>query len=180
VTGLVVPSGVATSAATVLALNGQFDFAPILLAASAGGFVGDSVGFWIGRVARGRVLAGKGSWTMAIARRRESASGVLDRHPVYSVTVARLIVFVRTLMPMAAGMSDLTYRRYLPFEVMGLLGWVVIYVSIGVLAGESWEVVTRLVGVWGAPVFAAAGVVLWLILRREGRDGAPAPASEAP
>ena len=49
VTGLVVPSGVATSVATVLALEGHLTLVPVLLAAGAGGAVGDSLGFWVAR-----------------------------------------------------------------------------------------------------------------------------------
>ena len=60
ITGLVFPSGLATSVATVLALEGRLELAPVVLAAGAGGFLGDSVGFWIGSLAGHRVEAGSG------------------------------------------------------------------------------------------------------------------------
>ena len=99
-------------------------------------------------------------------------SALFARHPVYSVTGARLISFVRTLMPIAAGMSGLEYRRYLPFELVGLVAWVALYAAIGVLAQESWEAVTRVVGVGGAVAFTVVGAILWAAMRR-------APATKA-
>jgi len=169
VTGLVVPSGVATSVGTVLALQGSLELAPLIGAALAGGAVGDLVGFWIGRVGGARVLDGNGRLSLFAARRHAAVSRLFGRHPFYSVTLARLVSFVRTLMPMAAGMSGLAFPRYLSYELLGLVGWAAIYVGIGALAGESWELVTQLVGAGGAAIFAVAGALLWWTLRRRAR-----------
>jgi len=178
VTGLVVPSGVATSAATVLALEGEVGLAPFVVAAVAGGAVGDTVGFFIGRAWGGRILEGGGYWAR-LARRHRDTMDLLGRHPFYSVTVARLVSFVRTLMPMAAGMSGLAYRRYLPFEVMGVLGWGALYVAIGLAARESWVLATRLVGWGGTVIFlAVAAAVLHLVRRRGRSERAAAPTLE--
>lgn len=166
VTGLVVPSGVATSVGTVLALEGRLELPPVIAAALAGGALGDALGFWIGRLAGPRILRGPSRFSRAVARRHAAVEHVFGRHPVYSVTVARLVSFVRTLMPMAAGMSGLSFARYLPYELVGLVGWATIYVTIGAVAGESWRAVTELVGVGGSVAFLAAGLVLWRLLRR--------------
>lgn len=167
VTGLVVPSGLATSAATIMALEGSLTLAPVVTAALAGGFVGDSVGFWIGRAWGEHLLHEESRWSRVLGERRGRLDEVFARHPVYSVTVARLVSFVRTVMPMAAGMSDLSYRRYLRYEVIGLVGWGAIYVAIGFTGLEGWEAMTRVVGVGGAAVFVAVALAgLWLVKRR--------------
>lgn len=171
VTGLVVPSGLATSVATVLALEGTLSLPAVAVAAGAGGAVGDSLGYWIGRRVGPRLFAGQGRLVRVAGRRHADLAGFFGRHPIYSVTVARLVSFVRTLMPVAAGMSGISYRRYLPYEVVGLVGWVALYVAIGVLAGESWRVATRIVGVGGATVFVAVGLGLWLVVRRREAAG---------
>ena len=72
-------------------------------------------------------------------------------------------------MPMAAGMSELSYRRYLPYELVGIAGWTTMYVTIGAVARESWEVATQLVGAGSLAVFVVVGVVLWVVLRRRER-----------
>ncbi len=166
VTGLVVPSGLATSAATVLALEGRLELVPVVVAALCGGALGDTLGFWIGRRWGGRVLAEDSRWSRRLGQGQRTLDEIFGRHPAYSVTGARLISFVRTLMPMAAGMSGLRYRRFLPYELVGLLGWGAIYVLIGVFAQGSWQVATRVVGVGGTLLFLAVGLVTWALWRR--------------
>jgi len=168
VTGLAVPSGVMTSAATVLALEGRLELPAVVAAAAAGGFLGDSLGFWIGRAWGRHVMLGGGRWARILGARQGKVDELFGRHPFYSVTFARLISFVRTVMPISAGMSGLSYRRYLLYEVPGLGMWVAIYVSIGILANESWGLATQLLGVGGTLAFAAATVVVWTALRRSG------------
>ncbi|NJD18452.1 MAG: hypothetical protein FIA95_04115 [Gemmatimonadetes bacterium] len=103
-------------------------------------------------------------------RRHQNDLGrFFGRHPAYSVGAARLVSFVRTVMPMAAGMTGIPYPRYLAYELLGLAGCVALYVTIGVLAEESWELATQLVGLGGAVAFAAAGTVLWIAFRKRHR-----------
>jgi len=176
VTGLVVPSGLATSAATIIALEGGVSFPAVLTAAVCGGFVGDSVGYWIGRRFGERVLSEGGRWDGLLGDRLKEAEAFFGRHPVYSVTVARLVSFVRTVMPMAAGMSGISYRRYLPYEVVGLPGWAAIYVAIGFAGREGWQLASRIFGVGGAVVFVIVSVVALLVVRRRARVAAAAAA----
>ncbi|MEX2466898.1 MAG: VTT domain-containing protein [Gemmatimonadota bacterium] len=166
ITGLVVPSGMATSFATALALEEGLALGPMLVAAAAGGAVGDTAGYWIGRKWGGRILEGESRLARITRVRHARLADFFGRHPVYSVSVGRLISFARTLMPMAAGMSGLRYRTFLFYELFGLVGWVALYAGIGMLAGESWEAVARWVGVGGAALFALAGAVLWIVWRR--------------
>ena len=171
ITGLVVPSGMATSFATALALEGGLGLTPIVVAAGAGGAFGDTLGFWIGRRWGTHLLEGESRIARMTRVRHARLSDFFGRHPVYSVSVGRLISFARTVMPMAAGMSQLSYRTFLAFELVGLMGWLALYVGIGWLAGESWEAAARWVGVGGAAAFAVAGVVLWIVWRaRRGRS----------
>jgi membrane protein DedA with SNARE-associated domain len=178
ITGLVFPSGLATSVATVLALEGGLELMPVVLAAAVGGFLGDSVGFWIGALAEPRLEAGTGRFARRFRLHHDRLSGFFGRHPVFSVTMGRLVSFVRTLMPMAAGMSALSYPRFLLFEIPGLAGYVAIYVAIGFAAGESWELAVQSFGLGGASLFAAVGVGLWIAAKRRGVGG-PAEEGEA-
>jgi|AP95_1055475.scaffolds.fasta_scaffold02555_7 membrane protein DedA with SNARE-associated domain len=166
ITGLAVPSGVATSLATTLALTGQMDLPAVLVAAFAGGLTGDCIGFWIGHWWGDRLLKGEGRVSRAVAAKHHALGDVFDRHPIYSVTLGRLISFVRTVMPMAAGMSGLKFRTFLVYELFGLTGWVALYVSLAVLAEEGWELATGFAGAGGAVAFVAVVIVALIALRK--------------
>ena len=145
VTGIVVPSGMATAFATVLVLNGRLEFAPVAFAAVGGGFAGDVTGYWIGRRGGERLREGRGMAARALARHDGSSGRFLSGHPVFSVTVARLVAFVRTVMPVASGVARIPFGIYLAYEIPGLLAWAALYMGIGVLAGESWELASSIV-----------------------------------
>ncbi len=189
VTGLVVPAGPVIILATVLSLEGQLPLTGVLLAAAVGGAIGDTGGFVIGRKGGRRILEGDGAFARMARKPERKASALFGRHPLFSVTVARLISFVRTIMPLAAGMSPLRYRRFVAYDLMGVALWAVAYVSIGIFAQEGWERVSRALGVGGALTFIAGAVVLWWVAGRRVRrrrriavppgPGAGAPAQAA-
>jgi membrane protein DedA with SNARE-associated domain len=170
VTGVVVPSGMATAFATVLVLNGSLEFTPVAVAALGGGFAGDVTGYWIGRLGGERLREGRGVAARALARHDASSGRFLSGHPVFSVTVARLVAFVRTVMPVASGVARIPFPTYLLYEIPGLLAWAALYMGIGVLAGESWERASSIVGGGWALIFVVAGLVLWSRGRRRKAD----------
>jgi len=173
VTGLVVPSGMATTFATALAVEGDVELGPIVAAAAAGGALGDTAGYWVGKIWGVRILTGRSRLARVARVRHSRLNDFFGRHPVYSVTVGRMIAFARTLMPMAAGMSGISYRAFIFYQFFGLMGWLGLYVGIGLVAGESWEAVARWVGAGGAAVFVVAGLFMWIFWRT--RRGLVAP-----
>lgn len=179
VTGVVVPSGVATAFATALAAQGQMEYAQVALAAAGGGFAGDVTGYWIGRRGGEALRGGDGMVARALARHDATTGRFLSGHPVFSVTVARLVAFVRTVMPVASGAARIPFPVYLFYEIPGLLIWAALYMAIGLLAGESWERASALVGGGWAAIFAVAGVVIWWRARRRSITGRSPTAAAA-
>jgi membrane protein DedA with SNARE-associated domain len=174
VAGFVVESGLATAIGAALAIDGPLELGTVLAAAASGGALGDTIGYWIGKAAGQRFLSGEGRFARAMARGQARWSGLFDRNVFFAVSLARVVPFARSVMPMAAGMSGISYRRFLPFELIGLAAWLSLYVGLGALARGSWEAATRLVGVGGALGVAVAGIALWWVLRRrQGEVGAP-------
>lgn len=166
ITGLVVPSG--TVAAFAVAFSGVtgLTLVPVAAALVAGGFVGDLIGYGIGRSVGGTLREGDG-WVARTIRKYESTAGRLFRsHPVYAVTVARLVSFVRTVMPLNAGMTGIRPFRFVALEIPGLLGWAALYLGMGILAGESLALVSSLVGAGWIVVFVLVGMIFWWRTRR--------------
>jgi membrane protein DedA with SNARE-associated domain len=83
-----------------------------------------------------------------------------------SVTILRLISFVRTAMPLASGMSGLSCYRYLRYERIGLVLWCTLYMTMGVTAGERWHWAAQAFGLDGATVLVAAVVAAGFVVRR--------------
>jgi dephospho-CoA kinase len=155
--GLLVPAEATVLVAAFMADLGYFDVEDVLLATLLGAFVGDQVGYALGRL-QGRRAAAHGGRLGRLWRRHEARATLLfRRRPLYSVTLARFISFVRTLMPWFAGMSGMPYGRFLVYDAVGVLGWGGASVAAGYLAGRSWQALASALG------FASAGIVIFLI-----------------
>ncbi len=163
--GLLVPAGVALSLGAFLSSEGILAWEGVVAASVGGALVGDSLGFWLGR--RGSAAAhGDGFASRFFGRYRAVTHRFYGKKPFVSVTLARTVSFVRTLMPTTAGLSGMTYLRFLAFDAAGIALWAILYISVGVFAGESWKVASGVLGTGWAILLAGALLVGWLAARR--------------
>jgi dephospho-CoA kinase len=164
--GLLVPAEATVLVAAFLADAGYFELEDVLIATIAGGFIGDQIGYALGR-ASGRRAAARQGRLGRLWRRHEARSVLLFRQrSILAVTLARFVSFVRTLMPWFAGMSGMPYGRFLLYDIIGVLGWGIGSVMAGYLAGRSWHVLANALGTVSTIVIVViAGSLLLLGLR---------------
>lgn len=171
ITGLVIPAGVALLLASALVAAGTLSLVPVLLYALGGALVGDSVGFWVGRFSGRALDASRRRIGGLSAGQRRRVDRILSSHPLVSVSFARAVAFVRTLMPMAAGASRLSYPRFLVYDLIGVGAWAALYVGIGWIAGESWHRAGNVLGLVVGTLFVLGTWRLWARRRAAARPG---------
>ena len=163
--GLVLPTEPTLIVATAFALQGHFSFAAVAGAAVLGAALGDSAGFMIGRWGGRRLLLGSGRLARMARRHQDRALDLFDRHAGYSVSLARLVPFVRTLMPLVAGSTSVAYRRFLAFDLLGVAGWAFVGLGIAYAAARGWEIGVGSMGVGWATIVAAGLIAAVLVLK---------------
>lgn len=117
----------------------------MFLAVMIGASAGDHLGYFLGRRfgPRWRSTAlirrvGTSNWDHAVA--------LVERHGAAAVFLTRLLPVVRTLTPAAAGVSGLTYRRFLPASVGGAALWSALFVGVGFLLRGSLAAGQKVLG----------------------------------
>jgi membrane-associated protein len=119
--GLLLPVGPIVLLGGFLASRGNFTIPEVLLATCGGAFLGDQIGYAIGR-RYGLSVAGRGGVVGRLWRRYETrATALFRRRSLVAISVARFLAFVRTLMPWFAGMSRVPYGRYVAYDLLGVL-----------------------------------------------------------
>jgi membrane protein DedA with SNARE-associated domain len=189
--GLPVPGEIVLLAAGFLVSTGRIELIQAILVAALGAILGDTVTYWIGRrvgVAGQRRLVGfYCTWTactLGSARCVERAEALLQRFRGWVVLAAKFIAGARVFMPPVAGVSALSYGRFLLFDASGSLLWSALVVGLGALVGREWEGIAhgleetyRVLGL--ALVAVLVGYFGWKLARRR-RYGAPPPTLNPP
>ena len=109
----------------------------IIVVGTSAAIMGDNVGFFLGRHF-GRTLI---RWVKKIFRQDDqdiaASKDLLKHHGKTTIFVARFIFGLRTVAGPLAGMLDMEWKDFLPFNAMGGAVWVTVMAFVGyVFAGE--------------------------------------------
>jgi len=170
--GFVAPGEVTVILGGVIAGQGEIDIVPLVGLVWACSFAGDSTSFFIGRRFGRRVLVRFGPRVGVTAQRLEHVETYFEEHGGATVMLGRFIGVLRPLAPAVAGSSGMTFRRFLPFSVVGTGLWSATFCLLGYIFYRSFSQVTAVAG-RASLVFAVlvgtvvGGVFAYRRLRRE-------------
>jgi membrane-associated protein len=134
--------------------------------------LGDQVGFWLGRrLGRPYLSRRGGRWVQAGIRRAERFYQLFGW---WSVVISRYIPWGRVFIPPIAGISAMSYLRFLTANIVGALSWGVLITVIGYFAAFNPGVRPVAYVVAGVVIAASvgAGVGAWVLDRRSRRAAA--------
>lgn len=167
--GLLLPAEATVLLAAFLAEEGVFSLEQIVAATLGGAFLGDQIGYLLGRTSSRRVVASRGRLGRLWRRYEPAVGRLFAERAVAAVAIGRFISFVRTLMPWFAGASRLPYPRFLVFDILGVTGWGLASIALGYAAGESWDLVAGWLGTASAAILLVGAGVIFLAVRRARR-----------
>jgi membrane protein DedA with SNARE-associated domain len=167
--GLPVPAETMLVTAAAFAARGKLSLAGLVLSASAGGIVGGSAGYWIGRVGGLRVIRILGRLIRMDHEKLANAQDFFRERGTGAAFLGRFIAFLRIVIPMLIGLSLMRFARFSVFNAAGSIAAALVYGALGYSFGRDLPTLmhhlalTSIVGL----VFAvlAAGLHLW---RRRG------------
>jgi membrane-associated protein len=92
--------------------------------------LGDTVNYHLGRYLGPKVLSGKLSkWLNP--RHLERTHWFFEKYGGKTIIIARFVPIVRTFAPFVAGVGTMNYGRFLAYNFVGGVGWVVICTQAG-------------------------------------------------
>jgi membrane-associated protein len=59
------------------------------------------------------------------------AQAFYERYGGKTIIIARFVPIVRTFAPFVAGIGKMSYGRFLSFNVIGALAWVLLFIPVG-------------------------------------------------
>jgi membrane-associated protein len=110
----------------------------VLLAFFMGSVLGDSTGYWTGRI-MGNALFSREDSRIFKPSRVQKAHDFFERYGVKTVILARFVPIVRTFAPLVIGAAKMPYSQFLPFSIIGGLLWISSMVLAGYFLGGVIE-----------------------------------------
>lgn len=162
--GVIFPGEIAILVAGAAAQVGTLSLWSVIPTSVAGAVIGDAVGFGIGRRYGERPLMRLPDRLVKPDAVRATNDLLRRRGPIV-VLIGRMTALSRALVPGLAGMSGLSWWRFLPYNLLGGVLWATTVAILGYLAGASLVVVQDQLGVVSNVVLGAlavAGLAMWL------------------
>ncbi|CAN1212393.1 SNARE associated Golgi protein-like protein [Tumidithrix helvetica PCC 7403] len=162
--GIPIPGETITIVGGFLAGNGELSYPLVLLSAASGAMIGDSSGYWIGRLGGLSVLETVGKVfripSGEIAQAKEKFSGNADR----AVFFGRFIALLRTFASPMAGVSGMPYPRFLLFSITGAMTWATGVTCLAYFAGRFIALEKLVSYILRFGIFILVAVASWFLL----------------
>ncbi|GAA1347683.1 VTT domain-containing protein [Falsarthrobacter nasiphocae] len=135
--GFFLPGDSLLFTAGLLVATGTIDFPIWLLCllVFVAAFVGDQVGFMIGRKA-GPAIFNRPNSTFFRHEHVEQAHAFFEKHGGKSVILARFVPIVRTFTPVIAGVAQMHYATFVRFNIIGAALWGIGVTLLGYILGD--------------------------------------------
>lgn len=144
-----------------LAFREYMDIKLVVVVAFCGSYAGDQLWYYMGRKHGRKLLARKPRWQLM----GDKALEHIRRHPDIWVLSFRFVYGLRTVMPVAIGLSGYPPLRYLILNGIGAAIWAA---ALGAAAYHFGAVLEGMLGsvkkyeLWVLGALLLLGVVLWL------------------
>lgn len=159
--GVVLPGEIGVILGGVMANQHRLPLVVVIIAAIAGAVVGDSIGYWVGK-RYGESLLARIPNRILRPEHVQRAEETVRRFGGRAVFVGRFTAALRALVPGMAGMSRISYRRFLFWNFLGGGIWAAAFVILGYLAGSQYQRIEHYANYIGLALLAAIVAGLYL------------------
>ena len=138
-TGLVVtpilPGDSLLFATGTFAARGSLDVWFVVFLLSVSAVAGDTINYWIGYKLGPQVFKKENSLFFN-KEYLDRTHRFYEKYGGKTIIIARFIPIIRTFAPFVAGIGRMTYKRFITYNVVGGIGWIVILVLAGYFFGS--------------------------------------------
>jgi membrane-associated protein len=103
--------------------------------------VGDTVNYHVGKAIGPRVMKSESS-KLFNKKHLEKTRKFFDKYGAKTIILCRFVPIVRTFAPFVAGAGAMNYGKFITYNIIGAIAWVVSMMGAGVLFGQL-EVVKK-------------------------------------
>ena len=104
-------------------------------AITASAWLGDQTGYWIGRKS-GPAIFNKTESKFFTQKNVDRTNAFFEKYGAKAIILAHFVPVMRTFVPVAAGIGQMNYRRFLKYNIYGVIGWGTMVTLLGYYLGK--------------------------------------------
>lgn len=125
-------AGVTNTAGNVAELNLWFVLSLLIVAA----ILGDGLNYYFGKTIGLKVLSWKIKGRQIVKQKYiDQTHEFYEKHGPKTIIIARFVPIVRTFAPFVAGIGEMSYAKFIRFNIIGGVAWVVSLTLLGYFFG---------------------------------------------
>jgi membrane-associated protein len=151
------------------AARGSFDLYLAMFLLSVAAVLGDTVNYWIGWWVGPKVFHEESRFLNR--KHLQRTHEFYERYGGKTIIIARFVPIIRTFAPFVAGIGTMSYGKFIAYNVIGGVGWVVSITLAGYYFGNIPIVKNNFTFVIFAIIFISIlpGIIEYIRHRRRGR-----------
>lgn len=133
VTGLMISTG-----DVVFPVGNEMVPVPIWIACAAistSAWLGDQTGYWIGRKV-GPAIFNKTDSKFFSQKNVSRTNSFFEKYGSKAIIIAHFVPVMRTFVPVAAGIGQMNYKRFLKYNIYGVIAWGTMVTLLGYWLGK--------------------------------------------
>jgi len=134
--GFFLPGDSLLVTAGLFAAAGALNLPRLLVELSLAAILGDSLSYTIGHVIGPRIFSKEHSIFFHKAHLLR-AHRFYEKYGAKTIVIARFVPIIRTFAPVVAGVGEMTYKRFIVYNIAGGIGWVFSMILVGYYLGRS-------------------------------------------
>ncbi len=138
-TGLVVtpflPGDSILFAVGAFAAIGSLNAIWLFIIVNAAAILGDTINYWIGRFIGPKIFA-KENVRFLNKKYLERTHRFYEKHGGKTIIIARFIPIIRTFAPFVAGIGNMSYWRFISYNIIGGITWPALFIFGGYYFGN--------------------------------------------
>lgn len=150
--------------------EGRLELWQVIAAGTVGTVIGDNIGYAIGKYGSRRWID---RLTARLGDKAAKADDFARKWGAMSIFLSRwLITPLSPWINITSGMTGYSWPKFLFWDFLGKLVWVVLYVTLGMLFSEHVQEIGELAGdlTWVIVGIAAAAIMGWVFLKHKRED----------